>query len=400
MSGCSNDLSEVVTYKINQPVFMDIDDFRNSVKVTSQAQHISRFRDVCIFENYIYLSEPQKGIHIIDNSNPSNPKNIGFIHIIGNSDISISNSTLYADSYIDLLSFDISNPSAPKLKERKMNVFPEAMPSARNEFGYDYTPCHNPENKYKIVIDWELNEISEEVKYYGESDYSNNIYDPASQNQFNIKQYQHFSIYNDLLYTVVKDTMRIFNLYTNENKLESKPINTIAIGWNAKAIFNYNMYLYANTPSGLIRYSLENPIYPQYIDRISDISGNYDLIIEDNFIFASIRKNQVEVTDSNSGKLVIMDLHNPKSPLATYQMKNPRGITLTKQYLFICDNGLKIYDRENLANIRLLATYNDINGYHIFMYAKYLMVITTDGLYQYDYSNIQDLKLVSKLATS
>ena len=58
-------------------------------------------------EGYIFINEELKGIHVIDNRNPENPQNIGFIEIPGNVDIAIKNNTLYADSYIDLGAIDI-----------------------------------------------------------------------------------------------------------------------------------------------------------------------------------------------------------------------------------------------------------------------------------------------------
>ena len=75
--------------------------------------------------NYIYLSEPYKGIHVIDNSNPSSPKNVSFINIPGNEDMAITGKTLYADAYGDLVTFDISNPVDVVAKNFAANVFPD-----------------------------------------------------------------------------------------------------------------------------------------------------------------------------------------------------------------------------------------------------------------------------------
>ncbi len=75
--------------------------------------------------NYIYLSEPYKGIHVIDNSNPSSPKNVSFINIPGNEDMAITGKTLYADAYGDLVTFDISNPLDVVAKNFAANVFPD-----------------------------------------------------------------------------------------------------------------------------------------------------------------------------------------------------------------------------------------------------------------------------------
>lgn len=106
----SGDGYEVVTYKINEPIFMKAADFRNSVKVKTTPVEIKKQGKISFYKGYLYISEPEKGIHIIDNRNPSNPKNIGYIELLGNVDLAIRNDVLYADAYVDLVWFDLTNP--------------------------------------------------------------------------------------------------------------------------------------------------------------------------------------------------------------------------------------------------------------------------------------------------
>ena len=126
LTSCSDTVTETVTYKINEPVFMSNSAFRASVKVSQAPEAITKHGKICFYEGYLYISETEKGIHIIDNRNPSSPKNIGFIEVIGNADLSIRNNLLYADSYVDLVWFDVSNPALPVLKGRLEDIFPKA----------------------------------------------------------------------------------------------------------------------------------------------------------------------------------------------------------------------------------------------------------------------------------
>ncbi|MFX8653166.1 hypothetical protein ABTM19_20785, partial [Acinetobacter baumannii] len=79
---------------------------------------------ICIKDNYIFLAEKEKGIHIIDNSDPSNPINKAFISIPGNEDLAINNQILYADCYTDLLAIDISNITNIYVKSYTANIYP------------------------------------------------------------------------------------------------------------------------------------------------------------------------------------------------------------------------------------------------------------------------------------
>ena len=71
-----------------------------------------------------FISEPGKGIHILDNTDPSSPRNLNFINIPGTGDLAINESILYADNYVDLLAFDISDPQNIEMVNREEDVFP------------------------------------------------------------------------------------------------------------------------------------------------------------------------------------------------------------------------------------------------------------------------------------
>lgn len=59
--------------------------------------------------SYIFQNDLGYGIHVIDNNNPSQARRVGFIHIPGNSEMSIQGNFLYTNSFDDLLVIDISN---------------------------------------------------------------------------------------------------------------------------------------------------------------------------------------------------------------------------------------------------------------------------------------------------
>jgi len=66
----------------------------------------------------------------------------------------------------------------------------------------------------------------------------------------------------------------------------------------------------------------------------------------------------------------------------------------------LCDDGLKIYkigDPQTLMSNRL-AHYPGMDGFDVIAYNNVLMMIADDGIYQYDYTNLDQIKLLSKLA--
>jgi len=109
-SSCKDTYTETRTYIANVPVYMSYDELRTSVAVTAPSA-IETMGKIYIKDQYLFVNEKFEGIHIFDNSDPANPVNLSFIKIPGNVDLTIKGNYLYADSYIDLVVFDISNIS-------------------------------------------------------------------------------------------------------------------------------------------------------------------------------------------------------------------------------------------------------------------------------------------------
>ncbi len=124
MTGCKKDkCNQTVTYATYAPVYMSYADMRNGVK-TGAAQPLKTPGKIYLKGNYIFVNEIGQGIHVIDNTNPSSPQNIAFITIPGNIDLATNGNTLFADSYIDLLSFNISNINNITLANRVQGALP------------------------------------------------------------------------------------------------------------------------------------------------------------------------------------------------------------------------------------------------------------------------------------
>ena len=82
-------------------------------------------------------------------------------------------------------------------------------------------------------------------------------------------------------------------------------------------------------------------------------------------------------------------------------MVNPHGLGKNGDLLFICDGtaGLKIYDASDPWNItgHLIYSYPYINAFDVIPIGKVLILIGNDGLYQYNYSNVKNITLLSSI---
>src|SRR5215470_8185769 len=112
------------TYSILEPVYKSKNEVYANITSNAPSQ-IQSPGKIFIYGHYIFLSEIDKGVHIIDNTDPANPVAKAFIDIPGNLDIAVKGNILYADLYTDLVVVDISNPEHAKFVRYVPNVFPE-----------------------------------------------------------------------------------------------------------------------------------------------------------------------------------------------------------------------------------------------------------------------------------
>jgi hypothetical protein len=121
-------------------------------KFTS-ARAMQRAGKQYVIGGLLLQNEINEGIHIIDVTNPSSPKKLGFLEIPLCTEIAVKQGFLYTNNYDDLLVFDLRGPGEPKLLKRIENVFPPA--------NQDYPPFFNvlfecPDPAKGVVVDWEL----------------------------------------------------------------------------------------------------------------------------------------------------------------------------------------------------------------------------------------------------
>ncbi len=105
------------------PVYMSYAELRSAVKIV-ESRTLTSVQRINLYGSYLFANELNTGVHIIDNSNPASPKRLGFIEIPGNLDIAIRDGALYADSYIDLVTIDISDIENIFEVSRVEGVFP------------------------------------------------------------------------------------------------------------------------------------------------------------------------------------------------------------------------------------------------------------------------------------
>ena len=408
LPGCKDYVNDYITYTVNEPVFMPVSEFRSAVDVIPQPQPIEKQGKIVFYDGYLYISQPEKGIHVIDNRNPSNPRNIAFIELIGNADMHVRNGVLYADSYIDLVWFDISDPSKPVYKGRKEEVFPEAFPPTENGYSIDYAKSMDRSNG--IVVGWKTverkelvqtsksywwswNGVSEKMMYSSDASFSGSGGGVGVAGSMS-----RFAIYKDNLYTVMNNHLGIFDL---SDETPEKAGQDTYVGFDVETIFSYKNCMFMGTPTGMIIYSLEDPLKPERQSMITHVFGCDPVVVENDIAYVTIRSGTF--CGQTANELIVVDVSNPKQPkhIVTYNMENPKGLGIDDGTLFVCDDGLRVFNAEDPSTImhkdNKLAHFREIDGLDVIPFDNVLMMIAEDGIYQYDYTDVQQIRQLSRL---
>ncbi|PIF06376.1 MAG: hypothetical protein CSA36_01905 [Draconibacterium sp.] len=401
---CKDKYIEIFTS--NSPIYMSYEDLRKSVKLTDATDLVNPGK-LYFKDGYIFINEEMKGIHIIDNRNPSDPKNIGFIEVPGNVDMAIKNDILYADSYIDLIAIDISNIGNPKEVKRIEEVFPYTLPPLEDE---DFRMAEIDKEK-GVVTGWEIKKIRQEIEhtyypfYYfankteGFSALDGAIGGPvANGSTFGIGgSMARFGLYNDYLYTVDQSTLHIFDV---KNADSPNDIGSRAVGWNIETLFMYDGHMFLGTRTGMQIFDLDVPTVPNYIGRFNHATSCDPVVISDGYAYVTLRGGNA--CGSNINRLDVVKFANDykeRTLIASYPLHGPYGLGIDDEILFVCDGdaGLKIYNVEDKLHIddNMIASFSNINTYDVIPLNDVLFMIGDDGFYQYDYSDLQDIKQLS-----
>ena len=407
LSGCGDTCKTTVTYITYSPVFANMSDLRDEVEILPPQARESQGK-IYIYGQYLLLGEPEKGIHVFNNADESNPVNLSFISIPGNHDMAVRNGRLYADSYIDLLVFDISNPNNITLANRLEGVFP----SYNNAFGV----WTDGEQVVTAMEEQEVIEVSQDC-----ADNSPGVLwmanDVVAFEAASIKSsggptigtggsMARFAIVDSYLYAVDMYQMHIFNVTASENPVDE---STIDLGWDIETIFPYKNNLFIGSMSGMFVYNIDNPAQPVYMSSVSHINTCDPVVANDTYAFVTLRSEDNEDNwcgNTNTNQLDVIDITDVTNAQLLYEfdMTGPYGLGLDGNILFVTegDNGLKIFDITDVSKINenMIQHLTGFNAFDVIPNNGTLILTGNDGLYQFDYTDLDEIKLLSLIPAS
>ena len=391
-----SDDGKYADYLVARPLTISKTEFKNGVDIIAPLP-IQESGKIYAYQDYIFVNDKYRGVHVIDNSNPNAPKKISFIKIAGNVDISIKDDYLFADSLMDLVVLDISNVTDIKIVNRLNNVLRDNVVWPAN---VDFYEGEDIDYENEILLGWEtvterrlISEYEERFTRDGEFFALAEAANDASVGQGG--SLARFKIVGDFLYAVDSHNINIFNIQDLE---DPKDLEDVYAGFDIETIFSKDQYLFLGSMRGMYIYDISSPATPTFVSEFQHGTACDPVVVDGDYAFVTLRGgNSCGATESG---LFIVDISDITTPVLTvsYPMDGPYGLGVKDEKLFVCDgdSGLKVYDKSDVEDLVALNHFKDIKTFDVIPLENSLLMVGDDVLYQYEYLE-NEIKLMSTL---
>ncbi len=379
--GCRNSGSEDdrVEYRVAYPLTVSLSEFEREVSLEGP-QPLEEPGKIYAYENWILISEPGKGIHVLDNSDPESPQKLGFIPIVGNRDLSVRNGILYADSLRDLLVLDFTDTGSVSEITRLKGVLQDPVVWPAEAELFEYGEIADDE----VLIGWEVRtewrsppDVQVDVLFAEDAAATGSTGQGGSLARFRIV--------GDYLYAVDSHSINIFDLTDLLNPLEQEDVFA---GFDIETLYNQGELLFLGSRSGMYIYDISDPSSPVYVSEFQHGTACDPVVVEGDYAYVTLRGGTV-CGAAESG-LYIIDLRTLSQPqqLAFYPMDGPYGLGYHGSHLYVCDgdSGLKVYDKSNLEGLELIQSLDYAEAFDLIPLDSHLILIAGQRLVQFDYA--------------
>jgi hypothetical protein len=320
--------------------------------------HITQAGKLWIQGNILFVNDKYVGVHIYDISDPAAPLKKGFILISNNIDIAVKDNTLYADSYGNLLVYDLKDYSNAVLVKTVSNAV---------TYNYDYFGWYDGyyDGYYSGGFGCMCMPMSPAMPSAGDS--SSGVGGSTAR----------FTIYNNQYLYVLKDGNEIrgfdISVSTNPTAIAS---SAYIPNFDAETLFPYQDHLFVGASTGVYIYSLTDPMNPKYVSQMIHVRAYDPVVVQSNTAYVTLRNameypwNRLEIIDLND--------YTNMAVLNTIPMSYPYGLTVRGIYVYVCDgyNGIEICDVSNPLVVSRLNFYPGFFTHEAIAYGDSLFVVT------------------------
>ncbi len=159
-----------------------------------------------------------------------------------------------------------------------------------------------------------------------------------------------FTVAGDHLYTVDNSSLKVFSLADPK-----KPAFKISrnVGLDVETIFPLGKNLFLGTSVGMYIFDITSPENPEKISYYEHIYACDPVVSDGQYAYVTLSSSNARCWRAGN-ELQIVDIQNRAAPKLVNQhpLSAPRGLAIRNDTLWVCDNGIKVFDVHNKSQIQ------------------------------------------------
>ena len=399
-TSCTKDVcNREVTYLKATAIYHDLETLRLPIVSEFDAPLIKPSK-IFVHGNYLFMSEENYGIHILDNRDPENPFAVNFIPIPGNKDLIVKGDHLLADSYYDLLVIDIQEPTQPRLLSRNQEVFPVTMKNNDGEalVGFTYEEVTEKVDCQSFLFSDQTFFFDDHDLLIAPSAVPTSFAGSKSSDGTRAGSLSRMASMDNYLYVISQSSIHAFEMIGTS--IEARDV--ITVGGNFETIFPLENRLFIGAQNGMHIFDISNRSSPEYIAQFWHSISCDPVYPTEEVAYVTLRTgNTCEGSVNQLNVISLAQISNP-TLVQLHEMQNPHGLTLLNDKLIVCEGqqGIKIFDARDRSDLTLIATDYTFTAYDVIPHpdlSGVLLIIGNEGLIQYQLNGENKLTALSTI---
>jgi hypothetical protein len=210
-----------------------------------------------------------------------------------------------------------------------------------------------------------------------------------------------FKIIKDFLYVIDGTDLRLLSIADPTHPTD---LGSVEIGFGPETLFHLGDILFVGAQTGMYIFSITDPARPDLLSHYEHVLNCDPVVANTERAYVTLRAggNCRGVGISAANELHVIDISDKRSPtlLSAQRMQHPRGLGLDGNLLFVCDGdrGVVVYElNEEGLPVKDLSGIPGFEAIDVIAHDHLLIVITHDQILQFDYSDINQIKLLSAI---
>ncbi|WNJ16030.1 hypothetical protein [Pontibacter sp. G13] len=408
LQGCIKDSCDMtIQYREYTPVYLTQAEFLETVGVEAPRE-MAEPGKIYVKDDFLFVNELGRGVHIFDNKNPQSPQAIAFLNVPGASEVAFTCDQLIVDASTDLMVFDLTTPSQPVLASHLPNVLPQRLifngytadPSKGRIISWESRIREgNYECNQEIPTIWEMNAVDPQTA----AEEGNNTRTMAPASIGKGGSLSRFALLGDKMYVVSTTELSTYRLSDCgvSHKIGTENL-FFGIG-EAEMVSTMNDILMIGGTEGVAFFGTESD-HPEFLSTFQHMQACDPVVGADGIAYVTLRDGEGSPCGNNfTNQLDVLSLENPRNPvlMRSFDMTNPHGLGIEGNTLFIADgrDGVKVFDATNPFEVgdKLLKVLPGMKAVDVIPFNGILYTVGESGVSMYDYSDLDNISLLSEI---